>query len=81
MPREEETLKEDLNFLLRTAARAENESAFEELPYETTRDIVLPGLEQFERLIRQIKMETAQQLGICGGCDEELYTGICKKQF
>ena len=21
------------------------------------------------------------QIGICGGCDEELYTGICKKQF
>ena len=43
MPWEEWTLKEDLGFLLLTAANAEGESAFEGLPYEANSDIVLPG--------------------------------------
>ena len=58
MPWEEGTLKEDLDFLLRVAAKAESESAFGELPYEANRDIVAPWLEQFERLIRQMTAET-----------------------
>ena len=55
---EEGALKEDLDFLLRVAARAESESAFGELPYEASRDVVLPWLMQFERLIRQMTAET-----------------------
>jgi hypothetical protein len=51
-------LKEDLVFLLRVAAKAESESAFEELPYEANRDIVLSWLKQFEQSIRQMIMET-----------------------
>ena len=58
MPWKEGTLKEDLDFLLRVAARAESESAFGELPYEANRDVVLPWLMQFERLIRQMTAET-----------------------
>ncbi len=56
MPWKEGTLRENLDFLLRVAAKAE--SAFEELPCEANRDIVLPWLKQFERLIRQRIMET-----------------------
>ena len=58
MPWKEGTLKEDLDFLLRVAAKAESESAFGELPYEANRDIVSPWLERFERLIRQRITET-----------------------
>jgi len=58
MPWKERTLKEDLDFLLRVAAKAESESAFRELPYETNRDIVSPWLKQFEQLIRQKITET-----------------------
>ena len=50
-------MKEDLDFLLRVAARAESASAFGELPYEANRDVVLPWLMQFERLIRQMITE------------------------
>ena len=57
MPWEEGTLKEDLDFLLRVAAKAESESTFGELPYEANRDVVSPWLMQFERLIRQRIME------------------------
>ena len=58
MPWKEGTLKEDLDFLLRVAAKAESESIIKELPYEVNSDIVLPWLKQFERLIRQMIMET-----------------------
>lgn len=58
MPWKEGTLKEDLDFLLRVAARAESERIFGELPYEANRDIVSPWLERFERLIRQRITET-----------------------
>ena len=59
-------MREDLDFLLRVAARAESESAFEELPYEANRDIVLPWLKQFEGLIRQriMESENADQDGV-----------------
>ena len=57
MPWEEGTLKEDLDFLLRVIVGAESESVFGELPYEANRDVVLPWLEWFERLIRQMIME------------------------
>ncbi len=58
MPWKEGTLREDLDFLLRAATRAESESVFGELPYEANRDIVSPWLIQFERLIKQMIMET-----------------------
>ena len=58
MPWKEGTLKEDLDFLLRVAARAESERIFGELPYEANCNIVSPWLKQFERLIRQRITET-----------------------
>lgn len=58
MPWKEGTLKEDLDFLLRVAARAESERIFGELPYEANRNIVSPWLKQFERLIKQRITET-----------------------
>ena len=58
MPWEEGTLKEELDFLLRVIVGAESESVFGELPYEANRDVVLPWLMQFERLIRQMTAET-----------------------
>lgn len=57
MPWKEGTLKEDLDFLLRVIVGAESESVFGELPYEANRDVVLPWLMQFERLIRQMITE------------------------
>ena len=58
MPWEEGTLKEELDFMLRVIVGAESESVFGELPYEASRDVVLPWLMQFERLIRQMTAET-----------------------
>ena len=54
MPWQEETLKDDVNFLLRVTAAAQSESIFKKLPYKANGEIVIPWLKQFAMLIEQI---------------------------
>jgi len=55
MPRQETTLDEDIDFLLRVTAEAQRERVFEKLPYEADGKIVIPWLKQFAVLAEQRK--------------------------
>ena len=57
MPWQRETLREDADFLLRAAARAQSESVFEKLPYEANRELACSRLRQFAALIGQMKIK------------------------
>ncbi len=54
MPWQVETWKEDADFLLCVTEEAQSKDACEKLPYEVNRDIVIPWLKQFAKLIRQM---------------------------
>ena len=57
MPWQRETLREDADFLLRAAERAQSESVFEKLPYEINRELAVSRLRQFAALIGQMKIK------------------------
>ena len=57
MPWQRETLREDADFLLRAAARAQSESVFGKLPYEADRELARSRLRHFAALIGQMKIK------------------------
>lgn len=61
MPWQEETLKDDAEFLLRVAAEAQNERTFRKLPYEVNTAIVFPWLKQLFALVEQKKSEVLME--------------------
>ncbi|MCR4950357.1 MAG: GNAT family N-acetyltransferase [Solobacterium sp.] len=54
MPWQKETLTEDVRFLIHAAEQAESEEVCARLPYEISRDIVMPWLSQFAELAEHI---------------------------
>ena len=55
MPWRVGTLADDADFLLRVTAEAQNESVLTKLPYDADRDIVIPWINQFARLVEYMK--------------------------
>ena len=55
MPWRVGTLAEDADFLLRVTAEAQNERVLTKLPYDADRDIVIPRIKQFARLVEYMK--------------------------
>ena len=57
MPWNEDSLFEDIRFLLNTVEAAQTELVIVRLPYEINKEIVLPWLEQFGSMLEQMKPE------------------------
>lgn len=57
MPWNEDSLFEDIRFLLKTVEAAQTEPVIVRLPYEINKEIVLPWLEQFGSMLEQMKPE------------------------
>ncbi len=55
MPWHAGTLKDDVEFLIRVAAEAQNERSFGKLPYDAAPDIVVPWLKQFAGFVKHMK--------------------------
>lgn len=60
MPWNKETALNDARFLLTVTEAAESEAIFAMLTYEADRDIVLPWLQTFAKLIRELMTRFAQ---------------------
>lgn len=54
MPWHSETLTEDVHFLIRAAKRAQSDEVCSQLPYEISRNIVMPWLSQFAGMAEHI---------------------------
>ena len=55
MPWNEDSLSEDIGFLLKIVEAAHMKSVIARLPYEINKELVLPWLEQFGSIIEQMK--------------------------